>query len=66
MIDAGLRIRVQCDLRKAFLEVCRAQDKPATQVLREFMRVYVEKSKSSQDQTSPVGFIDEAEERTKR
>ena len=41
MNDAGLRIRVQRDLREKFLEVCRAQDKPAAQVLREFMREYV-------------------------
>ena len=41
MKDVGLRIRVQRDLRKEFLEVCRAQDKPAAQVLREFMRGYV-------------------------
>jgi len=41
MKDAGLRIRVQRDLREKFLEVCRAQDKPAAQVLREFMREYV-------------------------
>jgi hypothetical protein len=66
MKDTGLRIRVQRELREAFLEVCRAQDKPAAQVLREFMRVYVEKSKASRDPTSPVGLTDEAEERTKR
>ncbi|MEW8073653.1 MAG: hypothetical protein AB2826_24855 [Candidatus Thiodiazotropha sp.] len=41
MKDAGLRIRVQRDLREQFLEACRAQDKPAAQVLREFMRDYV-------------------------
>ena len=41
MKDAGLRIRVQRDLREKFLEICRAQDKPAAQVLREFMREYV-------------------------
>ena len=35
MKDAGLRMRVQRDLREKFLEVCRAQ------VLREFMREYV-------------------------
>ena len=66
MKDVGLRIRVQRNLREAFLEVCRAQDKPAAQVLREFMRMYVEKSEASQDQTSLVGFIDEAEKRAKR
>lgn len=43
MKDVGLRIRVQRDLRDAFLAACRAQDKPAAQVLREFMREYVEK-----------------------
>ena len=41
MKDVGLRIRVQRDLREEFLEICRAQDKPAAQVLREFMRDYV-------------------------
>jgi Ribbon-helix-helix protein len=39
--DSGLRIRVQRDLRDSFVEVCRAQDKPAAQVIREFMRSYV-------------------------
>lgn len=42
MKDVGLRIRVQRDLREQFLETCRAQDKPAAQVLREFMRDYVQ------------------------
>ena len=41
MKDVGLRIRVQRELREQFLEACRTQDKPAAQVLREFMRVYV-------------------------
>lgn len=42
MKDAGLRIRVQRELRESFLEACQAQDKPAAQVLREFMREYVD------------------------
>jgi len=41
--DSGLRIRVQRDLRDSFLDACRAQDKPAAQVIREFMRDYVER-----------------------
>jgi predicted DNA-binding protein len=41
--DSGFRVRVQRDLRERFLEVCRAQDKPAAQVIREFMREYVER-----------------------
>ena len=42
MKDTGLRIRVQSDLRDRFVHVCQAQDKPAAQVLREFMRTYVD------------------------
>lgn len=42
MKDVGLRIRVQKELREQFLEACKAQDKPAAQVLREFMRDYVD------------------------
>jgi len=41
MKDVGLRIRVQRELREQFLEACRKEDKPAAQVLREFMRSYV-------------------------
>lgn len=41
MKDAGLRIRVQRELREKFLAACRADDKPAAQVIREFMRDYV-------------------------
>jgi hypothetical protein len=41
MKDVGLRIRVQRKLREDFLEACRAEDKPAAQVIREFMRDYV-------------------------
>lgn len=39
--NAGFRIRVERSLREQFLEVCRAQDRPAAQVVREFMREYV-------------------------
>ncbi|MCL4746801.1 MAG: plasmid-related protein [Burkholderiaceae bacterium] len=43
MKDAGLRIRIDRELREQFLSACREDDKPAAQVLREFMRSYVEK-----------------------
>lgn len=46
MKDVGLRIRVQKELREQFLAACRAQDKPAAQVLREFMRDYVRRHPS--------------------
>ena len=39
--DKGLRIRVDQELREEFLAACHAEDKPASQVLREFMREYV-------------------------
>ena len=39
--DVGIRIRINRSLRESFFEVCRAQDTPAAQVLREFMRGYV-------------------------
>lgn len=45
MKDAGLRIRVQRELRQSFLEACKAEDRPAAQVLREFMREYVRNHK---------------------
>jgi hypothetical protein len=39
--DSALRIRLDSELHQQFLAVCRVQDKPAAQVLREFMRSYV-------------------------
>ena len=39
--DSGLRIRVEKALRDEFLGVCHSQDRPAAQVIREFMRDYV-------------------------
>ena len=41
--NVGLRIRIDRDLREQFLKACQADDKPAAQVLREFMRAYVAK-----------------------
>ena len=45
MVDknAGLRIRVEPDLRRRFVNLCRSQDRPAAQVLRDFMRRYIAK-----------------------
>lgn len=49
--DVGLRIRIDRKLRERFLGVCRAQDKPAAQVLREFMRNYVADHEPANDHT---------------
>ncbi len=51
MKDVGLRIRIQKELREQFLEVCRAQDKPAAQVLREFMREYLQENDASEEES---------------
>jgi hypothetical protein len=42
MKESGLRIRVENDLREAFLSTCKREDLTAAQVLRAFMRSYVE------------------------
>lgn len=47
--DSGLRIRVDRDLRDRFQEICRAQDRPAAQVLREFMRRYIAEHEGAND-----------------
>lgn len=39
--DAGLRIRVEKQLREDFVETCHSQDRKAADVLREFMEHYV-------------------------
>ena len=53
MKDVGIRIRVQRELREQFVAACKAEDKPAAQVLREFMRSYV-------DAHAPLVRIDNA------
>jgi len=54
--DSGLRIRVERELRDRFLEACRKEDRPAAQVLREFMRKYVDRGegKDSVGQGPPM------------
>lgn len=61
MKDAGLRIRVQRELREQFLDVCRAHDKPAAQVLREFMRDYVTRHMASSDVDQKKASIAQAD-----
>ena len=39
--DVAFKIRIDGELRRAFVEACRDQDIPAAQVVREFMRGYV-------------------------
>jgi antitoxin component of RelBE/YafQ-DinJ toxin-antitoxin module len=46
MKEAGMRIRIESELREAFVSICRNQDLPASQVLRAFMRDYVQRNQS--------------------
>ena len=41
MKEAGMRIRVEPELREEFTEACKRQHVPAAQVLREYMREFV-------------------------
>jgi len=50
---AALRIRIEPELHKKFLDTCKAQGLPASQILREFMKQYV----SAQDQTAQMDFF---------
>lgn len=46
--DSGMRIRVERDLREAFVQTCRANSRVAADVLREFMQASVERYKAGQ------------------
>lgn len=48
--DVGLRIRVEPDLRQAFVSACKAQDLSAAQVLRAYMRKYVDEQGTDRQQ----------------
>lgn len=41
--DAGLRIRVEKELREAFVTACRRQNVAASEVLREFMSAFAKR-----------------------
>lgn len=44
MPEVGLRIRLADDLRRDFIETCKSKDSTAAQVLRTFMRSYIEQN----------------------
>jgi len=53
--DVGLRIRIDKDLREAFVGACRGHDLAASQVLREFMRTFVERSVAGDQRATAAG-----------
>jgi len=52
--DAGLRIRVERELREAFQGACLAENRHASDVLRDFMQTYVERHQKGQGDLFPV------------
>ena len=46
--DAGLRIRVERELREAFVAACQSQGLVASEVLRDFMKSFAAKHSSEQ------------------
>ena len=55
--DSGFRIRLDDNLRRNFLQACKQQDKSAAQVIREFMRRYVDRHvDTSQGELFPTGY----------
>lgn len=55
MAENGLRIRIDDGLRTEFIQTCRSNDQTAAQVLRAFMRQYVEAGKPPDRQRETVG-----------
>ena len=54
--DSGFRIRLEDNLRRSFLQACKQQDRSAAQVIREFMRRYVDRRvDASQGELFPTG-----------
>lgn len=51
---SNLRIRLEPELHQQFLEICKVQDRPAAQVLREYMRSYVQRHKQMLESESPM------------
>jgi len=44
--DVGLRIRVEKELREAFQGACLAENRSASEVLREFMQAFADRRQS--------------------
>jgi hypothetical protein len=53
MKDAAIRIRVERELRAAFLEACQTTKRQASDVLREFMQAYAERYLGGQGDLFP-------------
>lgn len=45
--SSNYRIRVEPELHQEFLDACRSEDRPAAQIIREFMKDYVGRHQST-------------------
>jgi hypothetical protein len=54
MKEAGMRIRIEPELRQAFMTACRGQDLPAAQVIRTFIKDYVRQCEDTQGAVQPT------------
>ncbi|WP_273241716.1 hypothetical protein [Hyphomonas atlantica corrig.] len=55
MKDSGFRIRIDRELRDRFVEICREQDRPAAQVIREFMRQHIAEAEGKKEHRGTNG-----------
>jgi len=56
--ESGLRIRVDQELRVAFLKACKSLDRTASQEIRNFMRQYVNQSETQAQPSLFSGSIE--------
>jgi predicted transcriptional regulator len=52
MEQSNFTCRVDADLKKAFLQAAKANDRPASVLIRDFMRDYVQKSSTQGQRNS--------------
>ena len=45
-----MRLRIEREIREEFVEVCHAEGKTAADVLRDYMRDYIERSRAAQQE----------------
>jgi hypothetical protein len=51
--DSGMRVRVEKEVRDAFVQACHARNRPASEVLRDFMRSFTEEQERGQAELFP-------------
>ena len=52
--DVAFKLRIDEELRRNFVQACQAEDRPAAQVVRQFMRAYVAARQSPPRAVQPL------------